>query len=37
MAFDVAVIGAVGIDTNVYLSDSKVNLSVETSFGENLD
>ncbi|MBN2253636.1 MAG: carbohydrate kinase family protein [Kosmotogaceae bacterium] len=37
MVFDAAVIGAIGIDTNVYLSGNEVDFSVETSFGENLD
>ncbi len=37
MVFDAAVIGAIGIDTNVYLSGNEVDLSAETSFGENLD
>jgi sugar/nucleoside kinase (ribokinase family) len=37
MVFDAAVIGAIGIDTNVYLSGNEVDFSVETSIGENLD
>ena len=37
MAFDVAVIGAIGIDTNVYLYTDEVDFSVEANFSQNLD
>lgn len=36
-AFDVAVIGNVGIDTNVYLHGAEIDFSVEANFTENLD
>jgi sugar/nucleoside kinase (ribokinase family) len=35
--FDVAVVGNVGIDTNVYMPGSDINFSVESNFTENLD
>lgn len=35
--FDVAVIGSVGIDTNVYLPGADINFDVEANFTENLD
>lgn len=35
--FDVAVVGNVGVDTNVYLAGAGVDLSVESNFTENLD
>ena len=35
--FDVAVIGNVGIDTNVYFPASEPNFAVESNFTENLD
>jgi len=34
MAFDVAVIGAIGIDTNVYLYTDEVDFSVEANFSQ---
>jgi sugar/nucleoside kinase (ribokinase family) len=34
---DVAVIGSVGIDTNVYLSGADIDFDVEANFTENLD
>jgi len=37
VAFDVAVIGAIGIDTNVYLYTDEVDFSVEANFSQNLD
>jgi sugar/nucleoside kinase (ribokinase family) len=35
--FDVAVIGSVGIDTNVYLPGADIDFEVEANFTENLD
>lgn len=35
--FDVAVIGSVGIDTNVYLPGADIDFDVEANFTENLD
>jgi len=35
--FEVVVIGAVGIDTNVYISANSVDFVLEASFTENLD
>jgi sugar/nucleoside kinase (ribokinase family) len=35
--FDVAVVGNVGIDTNVYAYDGDVDFSLESSFTENID
>ncbi|MBN1220629.1 MAG: carbohydrate kinase family protein [Anaerolineae bacterium] len=35
--FDVAVIGNVGIDTNVYLPGNDIDFTVEANFTENLD
>lgn len=35
--FDVAVVGNVGIDTNVYAYGQELDLSVESNFTENLD
>lgn len=35
--FDVAVIGNVGIDTNVYLQNKMIDFDVEANFTENLD
>ncbi|AKI97498.1 carbohydrate kinase family protein [Kosmotoga pacifica] len=35
--FDVVVVGAVGIDTNVYLKSDAVNFEVEANFTENID
>jgi sugar/nucleoside kinase (ribokinase family) len=35
--FDVAVVGNVGIDTNVYLHDNDIDFSVESNFTENID
>ncbi len=37
MGFEVAVIGAIGIDTNVYLSGSEIDFSVEATFTEVVD
>jgi sugar/nucleoside kinase (ribokinase family) len=37
MPFDVAVIGNVGIDTNVYLRGSEIDFNIETNFTENID
>jgi sugar/nucleoside kinase (ribokinase family) len=34
---DVAVVGNVGIDTNVYLYGSEIDFSVEANFSENID
>jgi sugar/nucleoside kinase (ribokinase family) len=34
---DVAVIGNVGIDTNIYLTDSDIDFKVEANFTENID
>jgi len=34
---DVVVVGNVGIDTNIYLNDDYVDLTVETHFTQNLD
>ncbi|MFZ5916327.1 MAG: carbohydrate kinase family protein [Chloroflexota bacterium] len=35
--FDVAVVGNVGVDTNVYLPGDEIDFSVEANFTENLD
>jgi acarbose 7IV-phosphotransferase len=35
--FDVAVIGNVGIDTNIYLYGNEIDFSVEANFTENID
>lgn len=35
--FDVAVIGNIGIDTNIYLNDWELDFKVESSFTENID
>ncbi len=35
--FDVAVVGNVGIDTNVYLPGSDIDFTVEANFTENID
>jgi len=35
--FDVAVIGNVGIDTNIYFKGSAIDFSIEANFTENLD
>ncbi len=35
--FDVVVIGAVGVDTNIYLVSKDIDFSVEANFTENLD
>jgi sugar/nucleoside kinase (ribokinase family) len=35
--FDVSVIGAAGIDTNIYLYNDEINFNVEANFSENLD
>ena len=35
--FEVVVIGAVGIDTNVYISANSVDFVLEASFTKNLD
>ncbi|MFC1878875.1 carbohydrate kinase family protein [Chloroflexota bacterium] len=35
--FDVAVVGSVGIDTNVYLHNNDIDFSVESNYTENLD
>ena len=35
--FDVAVVGGVGVDTNVYLHDADVDFDVEANFTDNLD
>jgi len=35
--FDVAVIGNVGIDTNVYLPENAIDFNVEANFTENID
>ena len=35
--FDVAVVGNVGIDTNVYLYGQEIDFSVEANFSENVD
>ncbi|MFX1514143.1 MAG: carbohydrate kinase family protein [Promethearchaeota archaeon] len=35
--FDVVVIGAVCIDTNIYLADGDIDFSVEANFSENID
>lgn len=35
--FDFAVIGNVGIDTNIYLTGSEIDFSIEANFTENLD
>jgi sugar/nucleoside kinase (ribokinase family) len=35
--FDVAVVGNVGIDTNVYIPGSDIDFDVESNFTENLD
>ena len=35
--FDVAVVGNVGVDTNIYLHKSDVDFSIESNFSENLD
>lgn len=37
MAFDVVVVGNVGIDTNVYLHGADIDWSVEGNFTENID
>lgn len=36
-AFDVVVVGNVGVDTNVYLRGADIDVSVESNFTENLD
>ncbi len=36
-AFDVVIVGNVGIDTNVYLPGRDINFQVEANFTENLD
>ena len=35
--YDVAVVGNVGVDTNVYLSAQGIDFSVEANFTENID
>ena len=35
--FDVAVVGNVGIDTNIYLYGNDIDFNVEANFSENLD
>ena len=35
--FDVIVVGAIGIDTNVYFYTNKINFDVEANFTENID
>ena len=35
--FDVAVVGNVGIDTNVYIAGADIDFGVESNFTENLD
>ncbi|KQC08333.1 MAG: carbohydrate kinase [Candidatus Cloacimonas sp. SDB] len=37
MGYDVAVLGAVGIDTNIYLPNGEIDFNVEANFSENLD
>jgi sugar/nucleoside kinase (ribokinase family) len=37
MPFDIAVIGSIGIDTNVYLYTEDIDFSVEANFSQNLD
>jgi sugar/nucleoside kinase (ribokinase family) len=36
-SFDVAVVGNVGVDTNVYLPGADIDFSVESNFTQNLD
>jgi sugar/nucleoside kinase (ribokinase family) len=36
-AFDVTVIGSLGIDTNIYLQNGEINFEVEANFTENID
>jgi sugar/nucleoside kinase (ribokinase family) len=36
-ALDVVVIGAAGVDTNVYLSGAEIDFTVEANFSQNLD
>jgi acarbose 7IV-phosphotransferase len=35
--FDVAIVGNVGVDTNIYIAGRDINLDVESNFTENLD
>jgi len=35
--FDAAVVGNVGIDSNVYFADGEINFTVESNFTENID
>ena len=35
--FDVVVVGAIGIDTNVYTQAESIDATIETHFTENLD
>lgn len=35
--FDVVVVGSIGVDTNVYLHEQEIDLTVETNFTLNLD
>jgi len=35
--FDVVVIGAVGVDTNIYLHGGEIDFGVEANFSENID
>ena len=35
--FDVAVVGNVGIDTNIYLYGNEIDFSVEANFSQNID
>jgi acarbose 7IV-phosphotransferase len=37
MGFDITVVGAVGIDTNIYMPGKDIDFNVEANFSENID